>query len=212
MPVFKAGKGHAPAWCELEAFEIVDLKGDAVRSFLRETKKEELIVCRGSAVVTIGKVECTLMAGSKLDLAGAAAKEYTIRPYGGDVRICRLMGRWKSVTSSGVFGAQTATPPDFDTPYSYRKTTGFDNHYHDCDEYWILFDGEATVASEGKLYNVGPGDSVATGMGWHHDVVSVKDGKPIQAIWFEGTLEGKKRVGHLWEPKHGKAAPKPDRV
>jgi len=49
-------------------------------------------------------------------------------------------------------------------------------------------------------------------MGWHHDVLSVKDDKPIRAIWFEGTLEGQKRVGHLWEPQHGKAKPRAKRV
>ena len=211
MPVFRSGQGNAPAWCELESFEFVELKNGESRDFDRSGRKEEFIVCRGSMMAAFNKVECTLPEGSKLDLNGGGVKRVTVRACG-DALVCRLVGRWKSITSSGVFTAQTAEPPKFDTPHNYVKTTGFDNHYHDCDEYWIFFEGAATVASEGKTCQAGPGDCVATGMGWHHDVLSVKDDKPIRAIWFEGTLEGQKRVGHLWEPQHGKAKPRAKRV
>ena len=69
------------------------------------------------------------------------------------------------------------------------------------------------MASEGKLYEVGPGDCIATGMGWHHDVVSLKDDeKKMHAVYFESGLEAQGRTGHLWEPKHGKAEPQLDRV
>ena len=66
--------------------------------------------------------------------------------------------------------------------------------------------------SEDKFFDVGPGDCVATGMGWHHDVPCVEGGGTLKAVWFEGTLEGQKRVGHLWEPKHGPARPEAERV
>ena len=211
MPIFRSGQGHAPAWCELENFEFIELKGGERKVLARAGRKEEYIVCRGGIVATLGKMECTLAEGGKLDLNGPGVKSVTLSA-GGDALVCRLIGRWKSITSSGIFAAQTAAPPTFDTPHAYAKTTGFDNHYHDCDEYWLFFEGQATVATEGKILEAGPGDCVATGMGWHHDVVAVKDNQPIRAIWFEGTLEGQKRVGHLWEPQHGKAKPRTRRV
>ena len=212
MPIFRSGAGQAPAWCKLERFEFVSVARGQSATVEREGAKEELIACNGNALVAFGDVECVLMQGGKLDLNGPSVQRYSIAPYGGDVRVCRMVGRWQSITSSGIFTSATATPPTHDTPYSYEKTTGFDNHYHDCDEYWIVLDGEATVASEGRLYDVGPGDCVATGMGWHHDVLQVKGDVPMRGIWFEGTLAGARRMGHLWEPKHGQAVPEADRV
>jgi mannose-6-phosphate isomerase-like protein (cupin superfamily) len=212
MPVFRARRGQAPKWCELEMFEFIELKDGESRTLRREGQKEELIVCRGGVIGVMGDVEVTLAEGAKLDLNSPAVTSLALRGAWGNALVCRMAGRWKAITSSGLFSAQTAPPPANDTPYAYTKTTGFDNHFHDCDEYWIVFQGQATAASEGKLYDVGPGDCVATGMGWHHDVVSVKGDAPLRAVWFEGTLEGAKRVGHLWEPQHGKAVPMKDRV
>ena len=93
---------------------------------------------------------------------------------------------------------------------SYPKTTLFDNHFHDCDEYWILFEGRGVAYSEGRRYEVGVGDCVATGMGHHHDFPEVFE--PVRAVYFETDLEGRRRAGHLWEHTHGPAAPQPARV
>ena len=62
----------------------------------------------------------------------------------------------------------------------------------------------------GKSFEVGPGDCVATGMGHHHDFPHVSE--PIRAIYFETTLEGEKRRGHLWDHKHGAAQPQTSRA
>ena len=68
------------------------------------------------------------------------------------------------------------------------------------------------MASKGKFYDIGPGDCLATGMGWHHDVLNVIGDGAVEGAYFEGSLEGQKRPGHLWEPHHGKAVPCTDRV
>ena len=212
MPVFRSGKGNAPAWCEIEDFELIELKPGETKELPRAGKKEEIIVCEGLVSAVSGEIACTLPQGGKMDLDSPSAAGYTLTPHWGKALVFRAVGRWESINGSGLFAAQTGTPPDFDTPHDYEKTTGFDNHYHDCDEYWIFFEGSCRVASEGKTYDVGPGDCVVTGMGWHHDVLSVKGDGPAKAVFFEGTPEGEKRGGHLWEPKHGKAKPKKDRV
>ena len=43
MPVFKSGRGLAPAWCELEFFDIVRLVPGQSHSFARVGKKEKLL-------------------------------------------------------------------------------------------------------------------------------------------------------------------------
>ena len=87
----------------------------------------------------------------------------------------------------------------------YERNASFDNHYHDCDEYWIVFSGSGRVVSEGISYEVGVGDCIATGCGHHHDFPMVYE--PVSAVFFETTIIGEKRPGHLWNHKHGQAKP-----
>lgn len=212
MPVYRSGRGNAPRWCALDDFQLLDFADAQPRGFDRVLPKEELIVCRGAVEVVFGGVVATLLQGGKMDFNGPVPARYEIRPLDDSALVFRGEGHWDTVTSSGVFTVKTEAPPPLDTPYAYHKTTSFDNHYHDGDEYWIVFEGRARVASEDRLYEVGPGDCVATGMGWHHDVVELIGEVQLRAVWFEGTLEGQKRVGHLWVPRHGKAVPCKERV
>jgi mannose-6-phosphate isomerase-like protein (cupin superfamily) len=106
--------------------------------------------------------------------------------------------------------ADRAPARDKGDPVDYPKTNGMDSHYHDCDEYWIIYKGKGQAVSEGKLYEVGPGDCIATGRGHHHDFPI--DHEPVRAVYLETDLEGKKRKGHLWEYKHGPAEACPERV
>lgn len=46
---------------------------------------------------------------------------------------------WSEVTSASVFRI----------PFEGSR---FDCHYHDCDEYWLIFSGKAKVMSEGRVY------------------------------------------------------------
>src|ERR1700760_1439172 len=112
---------------------------------------------------------------------------------------------------AGLFEVQNSdSPKDHDDPGDYVKTTNFDRHYHDCDEYWIVFAGSGLAVSEGKFYQLNPGDCLATGMGHHNDFLNVTE--PVRAVYFETTLEGQKRLGHLWNHTHGQAHPKPERI
>ncbi len=72
----------------------------------------------------------------------------------------------------------------------------FDDHFHDADEYWLIFEGRGIVRSEGVEYEVGPGDVVFTKMGENDDVVQVLEG-PLRAFYIEDQLRGRQRPGHL---------------
>jgi len=209
MPILKSGPGNAPEWCEMEDFQILDLRSGEAKDLVRSSAKEHYICTRGKVAVSCGPASAVLEEGGKFD---AESGETVALKAVEDCQVFRAMGRWESITSSGIFRSNNGEPPAHDSPYDYEKTTTFDNHYHDCDEYWIILEGECTVATEGRLYDVGPGDNVATGMGWRHDVLKCKSDQGIKAIWFEGGLEGRKRTGHLWTPTHGAAEPKRDRV
>lgn len=89
---------------------------------------------------------------------------------------------WCKVTSAGIFSVPT-------------QGGRFDCHYHDCDEYWLVFKGKAKIMSEDKEYYVKPGDIVCTKTGDEHDIVEVYE--DLQAFWFEDATPPKGRTGHL---------------
>ena len=71
----------------------------------------------------------------------------------------------------------------------------FDCHFHDCDEYWLIFKGKAKISSEGKKYYVKPGDIVYTRAGDEHDVLEIYEA--LEAFYFEDATPEGGRVGHL---------------
>ena len=71
----------------------------------------------------------------------------------------------------------------------------FDRHYHDSNEYWMVFRGHARVMSEGIEYLVGPGDVVCTQAGEEHDVLAVSE--DLEAFFWEDALLPGGRAGHL---------------
>jgi mannose-6-phosphate isomerase-like protein (cupin superfamily) len=88
---------------------------------------------------------------------------------------------WSDVTSAGIFRVE----PD----------GRFDRHFHDCDEYWLLFRGRARISVGPRTHLVEAGDIVCTQAGVEHDIVAV-DGV-LEGFWFEGRTPPGGRVGHL---------------
>ena len=89
---------------------------------------------------------------------------------------------WSDVTTAGIF----------------RVLVGgrrFDCHYHDCNEYWLIFKGKAKVMTEGESFYVKPGDIVCTKAGDEHDVTEIYE--DLEAFYFEGETPEGGRTGHL---------------
>jgi mannose-6-phosphate isomerase-like protein (cupin superfamily) len=210
MPVFRSGD-VIPAWCELTFFEIVAIPAGSLHRFPRREAKEKLLVGRGRCQIEGAGEERDGEEGSNVDLPPDSGG-FTVTAGSEPVTVVRMGGRWGDETGgSGLFAVnESAHPADRGDPVSYAKATNFDNHFHDCDEYWIIWEGSGAAVSEGHAYDVRAGDCVATGMGHHHDFPQVS--QPVRAVYFETTLEGEKRRGHLWERTHGLAEPRQDRV
>jgi mannose-6-phosphate isomerase-like protein (cupin superfamily) len=204
MPVINEQNQAFPEWCELRFYEITQLSSGGVIAVEPASDKTLLIVGDGQARVA----ETDLARGEFVALDGPT--EVSAGPDG--AILIRMSGAWgDELGGMGLFGVrEVAAPSDPGDPVDYPKATSFDAHYHDCDEYWIIYAGRGTAVSEGIAYAVGPGDCIATGMGHHHDFPRASE--PIQAVFFETTLQGEKRRGHLWNHTHGPAQPQPDRI
>jgi len=211
MPVFRSGSGLAPPWCELERFDIVELLPGESYAFERVGQKQKVIVGKGRCRIAVNGVSVTADEGASLDLETSDGQFEVLDVYS-DATLISMDGRWGEETGgSGIFTVSSEhSRLDTGDPVDYPKETTFDNHYHDCDEYWILYQGRGIAASEGKQYEVGPGDCVATGSGHHHDFPRVFES--VKAVFFETTMQGQKRRSHLWDHSHGPAEPLADRV
>lgn len=211
MPVFKSGKGLAPKWCEMEFFETVLVPAGGTYAFNRIGLREKLIVVRGKGLISVAGHESPAVEKSGFDV-GPAPGHFEVLETSEPLMLIRMCGRWGEQTGgSGIFEVQNSdAPKDRGDPGDYFKTTNFDRHYHDCDEYWIVYAGSGIAVSERRSYDLRPGDCLATGMGHHHDFLTVRE--PVKAVYFETTLEGQKRLGHLWNHTHGEAIPRRDRI
>lgn len=217
VPVIHHDRQDAfPAWCELESFAIIPINEPGTVTIPRRGRAEKLVLVNGGATLVTPE-ERDLAPGEVAELPTGQAGDdtapgFTLRDAQPGTVVVHLAGRWGAETGGcGVFTvARVENPTDKGDPVSYPKETTIDRHYHDCDEYWIVVEGSGTAMSEETLYEVGPGDCLAIGMGHHHDFPLVKE--PVRAVYFETTLEGQKRRGHLWEHTHGPAEPRLDRV
>ena len=71
MPVFRAGSGQAPPWCEMRQFDIVRLPAGAARyDFGRAGPREKLIVGEGACTVGRGRPRAGRRQGSQHRPAG----------------------------------------------------------------------------------------------------------------------------------------------
>jgi len=209
MTVFR-GDTHPPAWCELEAFEIFTLGRDEAVQRTPTARAERLLGTAGTVQLRRGGRSLLLKEGQFFDVAPADGG-WTVVGASDTAGFVRLVGHWgEELGGCGIFRVRHSTEPDRGDPVDYPKHTGVDRHYHDCDEYWVILDGAGEVVVDDRHSKVAPGDCLCIGMGHPHDFPLIE--VEVKAVFFETTLAGRKRTGHLWNHTHGPAQPQPGRV
>lgn len=209
MSVFRSGE-RPPHWCKLTGFEFVEITGQP-RPIAITAKKQRLLVVRGTCRLTSKNWVQVLSGGQFWDMDEADGPFAADAAYG-TAQVLILSGKWGTeLGGCGIFSLTPTTPVWKEgDPVSYPKSTNFDSHYHDNDEYWVIIEGSGTVMVGSRSYEVKPGDCVAIGMGHHHDLPQLR--ADVKGAYFETELEGKKRIGHLWEHTHGPADVRAERV
>lgn len=194
-----------PDWCELRSFTMLR-PAEAGTVLTPAQRRDRVLAVKGSVNVAQDGRAMVLAQGQFLDLAPDGGPA-TVTPVAAGAEAMHLSGNWGArLGGCGVFTAtDVASPTDRGDPVNYAKTTNIDSHYHDCDEYWILLEGRATVVVAGDAAEVGPGDCLCIGMGRHHDMPHAPE--PVRAVYFETGLSGAERLGHLWNHTHGLAVP-----
>jgi mannose-6-phosphate isomerase-like protein (cupin superfamily) len=202
-----------PDWAELQHFDIVSLDAGQATTLMWIAPEYKMICVSGSCRVE-DDPGTVMTAGNVWDAPQSIplADDRWIRIEAiEDTTLVLLEGSWSEDTGgSGAFGVKKVeNAVNRGDPAPYGRNTAFDNHYHDCDEYWIIVEGDGVAVSEGESWEIQPGDCIVTGAGDHHDFPEVFS--PVRAAFFETTLLGARRRGHLWEHTHGMAKPQRER-
>lgn len=199
MPLLKSSD-PLPEWSELDFIHIIEMKKDEEKFIIQQSIKEKIFIGEGECSIYFNNQE---RRGRKEDVIelNKPGWEVKVKAFSDSV-IIHLGGKWSDEKGScGVFKMNNSdNPKNIGDPVNYDRTTDFDNHFHDCDEYWIIFKGSGLAVSEGKKYELKSGYILATKMGDHHDLPEIYE--EIQGVWFETTLKVKKRTGHLWNHAH----------
>ncbi|WP_409190576.1 cupin domain-containing protein [Bradyrhizobium sp. RDM4] len=208
MSVFRSGE-QPPGWCELSGFELIELTEP--RSIPFTAQKQRLLVTRGKCRLA-GRNGAQVISEGQFWEMDKANAPFTVDVGDGKAQVIIFFGKWGTeLGGCGIFKMTSSTPEwEKGDPVSYPKSTTFDSHYHDCDEYWVIIEGAGTVVVGSRSFEVAAGDCVPIGMGHHHDLPQVR--ADVKGAYFETTLEGQKRFGHLWEHKHGPAEVRTERV
>lgn len=191
-----------PAWCEVKSFSQLELAAGATASFAVRGPRGRLLATAGSFQVRQGDRSQVLREGQFIELEAGTG---SIGRAGGPAQAVLFDGAWgDELGGCGVFRAENVpSPSDRGDRVTYPKRTNIDAHYHDCDEYWVLLEGRAEVVLDGEHANMRPGDCFLIPMGAMHDMPDASE--PVKAVYFETTLRGQKRTGHLWQHTHGPA-------
>ncbi len=67
-------------------------------------------------------------------------------------------------------------------------------HFHDANEYWVIVQGRGTATSEGRTYELGPGDMLLTKAGDEHSLVVTE---AMIAVYLYGPMPPGGRFGYL---------------
>ncbi len=199
-----------PVWCELERFEIVTLQRGETITHTPSTRTERLIGTLGTCQLRRNGRTLLLKEAQFIDLDPTDGA-WTMVGVADPGQFVRLSGHWgQDMAGCGIFRVNHSGAGDKGDPVTYPKHTAIDRHYHDCDEYWIILDGTGEVVVDDRHAKVGPGDCLCIGTGHPHDFPLIDS--PVKAVFFETTLYGRKRTGHLWNHTHGPAEPLPGRI
>jgi len=198
MPLINVENQKFPPWSEVDFIEIIRFETGESRKINKKSKKEIFFIGSGKIQFYFNNVMVILEYGEHVDFPDESIT-IEIKNLTNQATLVRIGGCWgEEVGDSGVFRLErSSTPNNIGDAVNYQRNTYFDNHYHDCDEYWIILQGSGEAVTEGERFYVRAGDCIVTRKGAHHDFPIVKE--TIHGVYFETTLKGKKRKGHLWD-------------
>jgi mannose-6-phosphate isomerase-like protein (cupin superfamily) len=176
--------GHVPYWGYYQ-----DRPLPSSRTIEPTRPKERIVVISGQVQVESENGRFTLHKRDYYDVPETGAK---LTNTGQSVaELARIEGSWDHTIRSEIFMSQVGNPCDY--------------HYHDGDEYWIVFRGHFPIDYNGLRVATEPGQLLAFGKGYEHGLLEPSE--TMGAIVFAMPLEDRERDGHLNRERNGDPVP-----
>jgi Mannose-6-phosphate isomerase len=99
--------------------------------------------------------------------------------------VARIRGTWSELNSVTVF--------------QFRPENPCELHFHDFDEYWLIFRGHAEAVIAGERVPVRPGFFHANPMGQEHGLPELSE--TVEGVCLSTGRRGRRRQGHLHLPE-----------
>lgn len=200
MPLLKISENNFPDWSEVKRITQLTIEANSSAAVTNSFPQYALFIISGECSIRTNGYEKIFLENDSLF---SHKKNISIKTTAQKTELVIIEGNWNDeIGGSAVFKmSKNSIPRNIGDQVDYPRTNDFDNHYHDFDEYWIILKGSGLAVSEGVKYKFSGGDIVATRMGDHHDMPEVYE--DIHGIYFETSLRGQKRLGHLWNHTHG---------
>jgi quercetin dioxygenase-like cupin family protein len=179
-----APDGHVPYWGYYQ-----DRPLPHSRRIEPARPKDRIVVISGEVQVQSEHGRFTLHKRDYYDVPPSGA---TITNSGESMaELARIEGHWDHTIRSEICMFQPGNPCDY--------------HYHDGDEYWVVFRGHFNIDYHGLEAPVVPGQLLAFGKGYEHGLLGPEE--VMQGIVMAMPLEGRKRDGHLNRERNGDPVP-----
>lgn len=176
--------GHVPYWGYYQ-----DRPLPFSREIVPTRPKDRIIVIGGDVQVTSEHGRFTLHKRDYYDIPASGA---VIANTGQSMaELVRIEGSWEQTIRSEICMFQPGNPCDL--------------HYHDGDEYWVVFRGHFNIDYDSLKIPTGPGELLAFGKGYEHGLMDIDE--VMQAIVMAMPLEDQKRDGHLNRERQGDPVP-----
>jgi mannose-6-phosphate isomerase-like protein (cupin superfamily) len=176
--------GHVPHWGYYQ-----DRPLPSSRRIKPTRPKDRIVVISGEVQVVSESGRFTL---NKRDYFDVPASGVTLTNTGESLaELARVEGHWDRTIRSEICMFQPANPCDM--------------HYHDGDEYWVVFRGHFNIDYNGLKIPTGPGELLAFGKGYEHGLMET--GEVMNAIVLAMPLEDQMRDGHLTRERQGDPVP-----
>jgi len=190
---------EAPDWVEIDDFEIFTLDqgepGEGRRTIPWDPGSHAVVaVVSGEVTAQFADGKVTLQRRDWLSVPESGLRLTSMRSGTSKHFACELVlvrGHWDAVNEVGSF--------------QFRPEKPLEYHYHDYNEYWIVYRGSATVQLPGEEIVVKAGQVLANPVGWEHGIRAPHE--TIEGLGFQTQAVGQRRQGHLLRDVHGEPVP-----
>jgi mannose-6-phosphate isomerase-like protein (cupin superfamily) len=184
QPTASEGDGHVPYWGYYQ-----DRPLPTSRRIEPTRPKDRVVVISGEVQVESDHGRFRLHKRDYYDVPSSGA---TLTNIGSSMaELARIEGHWDHTIRSEIAMFQPGNPCDY--------------HYHDGDEYWVVFRGYFDLDYHGLKVPVKPGELLAFGKGYEHGLLDPEE--VMQTIVLAMPLEDRRRDGHLNRERNGDPVP-----